>query len=68
MKNGGKIAVTISHMQSLKALHHAARKVKVCNIFHDVFQTCYILGFGKNRSVTSLMGFYIFYWIALAKC
>lgn len=37
LKNGRKIAVTIFPMYGLKALHHAAPKVRVCKIFNAMF-------------------------------
>jgi hypothetical protein len=52
-QNEGKIAITISQMLGSKALHHAAPKVRVCNIFYGVCRKCGLSGFCQILSVTS---------------
>jgi hypothetical protein len=60
--NWRKIAVTISQMQGSKALHHAARKMRVCNIFNAECKKCGKSTFLTNSFVTSLTIFYRFLW------
>ena len=49
-------------------LHHAARKVRVCNIVNDECKKCDKSRFWEIWVVTSLTEFTVFYVIALAKC
>ena len=60
--------LTTSQMFGLKDLHHAARKMRVCNIFNDTCAKSAVNQRFGNLAVTSLTGFTVFHGIALAKC